>query len=71
MLTRKSARKFLTNMVGQMSNSCSVKRVLEIENTKWRLGAISKAYVCNWTENVRVETNFTSLKPILFFRLER
>ena len=48
---------FLTTYrpTGQMSNPCSVRRVLERENTKWRLGAVPKAYLCNWTENVRVK----------------
>ena len=41
-----------------MSNRCSVRRVLERENTKWRLGAVPKAYLCNLTESVRVNEPF-------------
>ena len=67
--TRGTARKFLTNVVGQVFNSCSVKRVLERENTKWHLGAVPKAYVCNWTEIVRVNLFLQSSN--LFWRFAR
>ena len=64
--TRGTTRKFLINVAGQISNRCSDKRVLESENTIWRLGAIPKAYVCNWTGSVRVNL-FCFLKKIRSF----
>ena len=52
--TRRTTRKFLTTLVGQICNRRLVTRVLERKKSKWRLGAVPKAYVCNWTESVRV-----------------
>ena len=47
-------------MVVQFSNYRLVTTVLLRKNSKWRLGAFSKAYLYNCTESVRV--NFLILK---------
>ena len=54
-LTSRTTRKFTTNMLEQIRDRRFVKRVLERENVKWRLGAVPQAYIYIHTPSVRVK----------------
>ena len=53
--TRRTRRKFLTNLMGQLSNRRLVSTVLETKNEKCPLTDSPQAYVCIYPQSVRVK----------------
>ena len=64
-----TARKFLTNLVGQISNRRLLSKVLEEKNETGRLGARPQAWASNYAPSVRVKKH--NYKTTLSITLNR